>query len=159
MPEKVLWNVLKNRQVAGLKFRREFAVGPYFGDFVCPEAGLIVELDGQSHEGRQARDAERTAFLESQGYRVFRVTNDDVLDDVESVATGIARAAGIDVVAWLNGKSDGFSPRPGFAGRGAGGEGIRGGKEFQLFPVRDGSQSTVDCHRDLKPEGEEDPSP
>ena len=104
MPEKVLWNVLKNRQVAGLKFRREFSIGPYFGDFACPEAGLIVELDGQSHEGQQKRDAERTEYLQSRGYRVFRVTNDDVLDDVEVVAIAIAREAGVDVVAWLNGR-------------------------------------------------------
>ena len=106
MPEKVLWNVLKNRQLAGLKFRRQFAVGPYFGDFVCPESGLIVELVGQSHDGQQRRDAKRTAFLESQGYRVFRVTNDDVLDDVEAVVIAIARVAGVDVVSWLNGRSE-----------------------------------------------------
>ena len=104
MPEKVLWNVLKNRQVAGLKFRREFPIGPYFGDFACPEVGLIVELDGKSHDGQQVRDTERTEFLESQGYRVYRVTNDDVLDDVEVVAIAIAREAGVDVVAWLNGQ-------------------------------------------------------
>ncbi len=114
MPEKVLWNVLKNRQVAGLKFRREFSIGPYFGDFACPEAGLIVELDGQSHEGQQKRDAERTEYLQSRGYRVFRVTNDDVLDDVEVVAIAIAREAGVDVVDWLNGRVS--EPRNGSCG-------------------------------------------
>ena len=106
VPEKVLWNVLKNRQVAGLKLRRQFPVGSYVADFACPDAGLIVELDGRSHDGQQQRDAERTEFLESRGYRVFRGSNDDVLDDVEAVAIGIARAAGIDVVAWLNGHVD-----------------------------------------------------
>ncbi len=104
VPERVLWNVLRNRQVAGLRFRRQVPVGPYCVDFICSSAKLVVELDGVSHEGRQKHDGERTAFLNEQGLRVFRVTNDDVLDDVESVAIAIAREAGIDVVAWLNGK-------------------------------------------------------
>lgn len=94
--------MLRNRQVAGLRFRRQIPVGPYCVDFICSSAKLVVELDGRSHEGRRKHDAKRTEYLNGQGLRVFRVTNDDVLDDVESVA--IAREAGIDVVAWLNGK-------------------------------------------------------
>ena len=104
VPERILWNALRNRQVAGLRFRRQVPVGPYCVDFICSAAKLVVELDGMSHDGRQQHDAKRTAFLNEQGLRVFRVTNDDVLDDVESVAIAIAREAGIDVVAWLNGK-------------------------------------------------------
>ena len=106
IPERILWNVLKNRQVAGLKFRRQVPVGEYVVDYLCAEASLIVELDGMSHEGRQGYDTKRTEFLRSLGYTMFRVTNDDVLDDVEAVAVGIARAAGVDVVAWLNGRSE-----------------------------------------------------
>ena len=104
IPERVLWNVLRNRQVAGLRFRRQIPVGPYCVDFICSSAKLVVELDGMSHDGRQKHDAKRTEYLSEQGLRVFRVTNDDVLDDVESVAIAIAREAGIDVVAWLNEK-------------------------------------------------------
>ncbi len=104
IPERVLWNVLRNRQVAGLRFRRQVPVGPYCVDFICSSAKLVVELDGMSHERRQRHDAERTEYLNEQGLRVFRVTNDEVLDDVESVAIAIAREAGIDVVAWLNGR-------------------------------------------------------
>ena len=104
VPERILWNLLRNRQVAGLRFRRQIPVGPYCVDFICSSAKLVVELDGMSHDGRQQQDAERTAFLNEQGLRVFRVTNEDVLNDVESVAIAIAREAGVDVVAWLNGK-------------------------------------------------------
>ena len=95
--------MLKNRQVAGLKFRRQVPIGEYVVDYLCADASLIVELDGMSHEGRQGYDAKRTEFLRLLGYTMFRVTNDEVLDDVEAVAIGIARAAGVDVVAWLNG--------------------------------------------------------
>ena len=119
IPERVLWNVLKNRQVAGLKFRRQVPIAAYVVDYLCAEASLIVELDGMSHEGRQGYDIKRTEFLWSLGYTVFRVTNDEVLDDVEAVAVGIARAAGVDVVAWLNGrckaedgKREGEDPSP-----------------------------------------------
>jgi len=99
IPERILWNVLKNRQVAGLKFRRQVPIGEYVVDYLCADASLIVELDGMSHEGRQGYDAKRTEFLRLLGYTMFRVTNDEVLDDVEAVAMGIARAAGVDVVA------------------------------------------------------------
>ncbi|MEI8020633.1 MAG: DUF559 domain-containing protein [Schlesneria sp.] len=103
-PERILWFALRNRGVAGLKFRRQFPIGPYFADFVCGEANLVVELDGESHEGREEYDDRRTKYLENCGFQVFRVTNDDVLEDVEAVAIGVAKAAGIDVVTWLSGK-------------------------------------------------------
>ena len=73
---------------------------------------MIVELDWMSHEGRQGYDIKRTEFLWSLGYTVFRVTNDEVLDDVEAGAVGIARAAGVDVVAWLNGRCKAEDGKP-----------------------------------------------
>jgi very-short-patch-repair endonuclease len=87
--------VLRNRQLGGLKFRRQHPIGPYIVDFFCHESKLVIELDGQSHEGKEHYDNRRQQYLESQGYRVFRVLNDDVLDDVDAVARGIATAAGI----------------------------------------------------------------
>ena len=104
VPERILWSALRDRRLAGLKFRRQVPVGPYFVDFICVEARLVIELDGESHEGRQRYDTKRTEYLESQGYRMFRVTNDDVFEDLEAVAIAIAREAGIDVVAWLSSK-------------------------------------------------------
>ncbi len=94
-PEQILWSVLQNRGVARLKFRRQHPIGPFIVDFYCHEARLVVEIDGESHEGRQEADVKRQRFLESQGLRVLRVTNDDVLHDIEAVAMGVAKAAGI----------------------------------------------------------------
>jgi len=95
-PEQVLWSVLRGRRVAGLKFRRQEPIGPYIADFCCRQLKLIVELDGMSHEETGNRDKARTRWLEEQGYRVFRVTNWDVNEDLEAVARGIAREAGVE---------------------------------------------------------------
>jgi very-short-patch-repair endonuclease len=74
-------------------------MGAYIVDFFCDEAKLIVEVDGESHVGaeQEAKDRFRQQFLESLGYRVFRVTNDDVVLSLESVLRGIAQAAGMRV--------------------------------------------------------------
>ena len=95
-PERKLWNLLRNRRLGGLKFRRQRAIGPYVVDFFCNDANLVVELDGESHVGKAEEDEKRTAWLEENGLRVIRFTNDDVLAHEEAVATAIARAAGLD---------------------------------------------------------------
>jgi very-short-patch-repair endonuclease len=94
-PEQLLWSILRNRGLGGLKFRRQHPLGPFVADFCCEAKQLIVEVDGESHEGNQQQDRERQQFLESQGYTVLRVTNDDVIQDLEAVAHAIAKAAGI----------------------------------------------------------------
>jgi very-short-patch-repair endonuclease len=95
-PEQLLWSVLRGRRLAGLKFRRQESFGPYIVDFVCPEKNLIAELDGSSHDEKLVRDAVRTAWLVSHGYRVLRVLNRDVTEDLEAVARYIAREAGVE---------------------------------------------------------------
>ena len=95
--EKLLWSVLRNRGLGGLKFRRQYPIGSYVVDFYCHEIRLVVEVDGESHEGRQEADKQRQEFLEAFGYRVFRVTNDDVLKNLEGVALGIAKFAGLNL--------------------------------------------------------------
>ncbi|HUT91164.1 MAG TPA: endonuclease domain-containing protein [Thermoguttaceae bacterium] len=94
-PEGILWSILRGRRLAGLKFRRQEPIGPYIVDFCCRELKLIVELDGMSHDDKQVRDEVREQWLREQGYRVFRVTNWDVNEDLEAVARGIAREAGV----------------------------------------------------------------
>ena len=74
--ENRLWYVLRNRGLAGLKFVRQFPVGPYITDFACREAALVIELDGGQHADN-ATDAVRTAFLNTEGYSVLRFWNDD----------------------------------------------------------------------------------
>ena len=95
-PEQALWYRLRRSRLAGLKFRRQHVVGPYIVDFYCPARRLAVEVDGESHVGRGEEDAERDAFLRSQGMTVLHVTNDDVLHDLNAVCEAILRAAAVE---------------------------------------------------------------
>ena len=90
--ERVLWQPLRDRRLLGWKFRRQHRIGPYFADFACVEVRLIVELDGSQHLTQQRHDDARTSFLETQGFRVLRFWNDDVLRDTEAVLATIATA-------------------------------------------------------------------
>ena len=83
--ETRLWYVLRNRNLGGLKFSRQVPIGPYFADFLCAEASLIVELDGGQHALAKNYDRKRTTFLQQRGYRVIRFWNNDVLTNVEGV--------------------------------------------------------------------------
>jgi len=75
--------------------RRQHPIGLYVVDFVSLEHRLVVELDGDSHNGRAAYDLERQSQLELAGYRVLRVGNDDVLNDLDAVLGAILQACGI----------------------------------------------------------------
>ena len=86
--ENRLWYVLRNRGLAGHKFVRQFPVGPYFADFACREAALIVELDGGQH-AENAADERRTAFLNAEGYAVLRFWNNEVTGNREGVLSAI----------------------------------------------------------------------
>ena len=82
--ERAMWRVLRDRRLAGFKFRRQQPLGRYFVDFVCFSHRLVVEIDGSQHAG-SAADARRTAWLEEQGFRVLRFWNNDVLNNREGV--------------------------------------------------------------------------
>ncbi len=88
--EKLLWEHLRNRRMGGYKFRRQHAVDRFVVDFYCPEAGLVVEVDGPIHQYKPDEDAIRQDFLEAQGLRVLRFRNEDVLGDLRSVLDTIA---------------------------------------------------------------------
>jgi very-short-patch-repair endonuclease len=92
-PEQRLWSMLRDRRLGGLKFRRQQSIKPFFVDFYCGEASLIVELDGMSHVGAGLKDDRRTVAIGRRGYRVIRVTNDDVLQFPDAVADYILRSA------------------------------------------------------------------
>jgi very-short-patch-repair endonuclease len=83
--EHALWYCLRNRALHGHRFRRQHEIGPYIADFVCKEAMLVLEIDGGQHGDQADYDARRTAFLQSQRYRVLRFWNNDVLTNIESV--------------------------------------------------------------------------
>jgi len=83
-PEFLLWRRLRNRQLEGFKFVRQKPIGPYYADFACRERLLIVEVDGGQHSDNP-NDARRDAALTLLGYRVFRVWNNDVLNNIDGV--------------------------------------------------------------------------
>ena len=91
--EQRLWRALRRIPLFGSHFRRQVAIGPYVADFVCQRARLIVELDGSQHAEPDTaeRDAQRTAWLELQGYRVMRFWNND-LYDMDAVLEAIRTA-------------------------------------------------------------------
>lgn len=92
--ETRLWLALRARRFQGVKFRRQKVIGPYIADFACRDPMLVIELDGDSHGTTQDHDARRTAYLETQGYRVIRFTNAEVMGNLEGVLEVIAQAVG-----------------------------------------------------------------
>jgi len=89
--EHTLWQHLRDRRLGGWKFRRQHPEPPYVADFFCFDSGLIVELDGRSHEGRQEYDERRTEWIERDGLRVIRFLNEDVYSDIDAVLRTILR--------------------------------------------------------------------
>lgn len=87
--ENRMWYYLRDRRLNGYKFVREYVIDYYIADFVCREKKLIIEIDGGQHEEQIDYDEKRSAFLENKGYRVFRVWNHEVLEDVQSVLSEI----------------------------------------------------------------------
>jgi very-short-patch-repair endonuclease len=85
--EAVLWNSLKHRQLCGKKFRRQAGIGRYVVDFLCPECGLVIELDGDAHfsPNIDQYDDPRTRYLETQGLRVLRFENSEIKEDLDRV--------------------------------------------------------------------------
>ncbi len=90
-PERRLWYALRDRRLAGWKFRRQAVFGPFILDFYSHVASLALEIDGDSHIERAASDRARQDWLEAQGVKVVRVANDEILQDLEAVIEGIAK--------------------------------------------------------------------
>ncbi|MGD0191352.1 MAG: endonuclease domain-containing protein [Rhizomicrobium sp.] len=92
--ERRLWWALRNRRLGRCKFRRQQPIGPYIVDFICFEAKLVVELDGEQHDqpDNAAADAVRTAYLEGRGFRVMRFWNRQLDESLDSVVETIFRA-------------------------------------------------------------------
>jgi very-short-patch-repair endonuclease len=85
--EKALWAHLRNKQFYGMKFFRQYGIGPYILDFYCPNMKLAVELDGGQHNQceRKEYDAVRSEYLKAYGIELTRFWNHEVLLDIESV--------------------------------------------------------------------------
>ena len=89
--ERKLWAQISARRVAGVRFNRQFPIGPFICDFVSRSAKLVIEVDGGQHAVDVAKDEARTAYLEARGYRVIRFWNNDVLERIEGVVMEIER--------------------------------------------------------------------
>jgi very-short-patch-repair endonuclease len=90
--ERKMWSLLRSRRLAGYKFRRQQPIGPYVADFCCFRPRVIVELDGGQHAEQAEKDQRRTAFLESEGFRVIRFWDNQVLKEMYSVMEVILEA-------------------------------------------------------------------
>lgn len=104
--ERLLWQQLRNRGLAGMKFRRQHPFPPYVLDFYCAELKLAVELDGGQHyeDAGRERDRRRTRHLQSEGLEVVRFSNLDVSRNLDGVVT--------DIMRWIEVRSPHPSPLP-----------------------------------------------
>ena len=88
--ERRVWQILRSCQIKGYKFRRQVPIGRYIADFVCHEAQLIVEIDGGRHDRSSPGEAERSGFLQNEGYRILRFWNNEVQANLDAVHETIA---------------------------------------------------------------------
>ncbi|SRR6266545_2348505 len=93
--EAAMWDLLRHRRLRGLKFRRQFPIATFVGDFCCYSQRLIVELDGNVHDepAQAAHDENRDEYLKSRGYKILRIPNHRLFQDPESVLEEICRVA------------------------------------------------------------------
>ena len=98
----MLWSVLRNRGLLGLKFRRQHPIGAFVVDFYCPELAVAIEVDGSIHDGveRRGRDEVRQDFIEGLGIRFIRIRADEIETRFETT------------VSWLEHQLQNLSPSP-----------------------------------------------
>ncbi|KPP81294.1 MAG: putative DNA methylase [Oceanicaulis sp. HLUCCA04] len=92
--ETILWSRLRGGGLNGWRFRRQHPVGNYVADFACVKAHLIIEVDGATHSSpkQRAHDAARTTYLKNEGWRVLRVWNTDIYDNLNGVMDALLAA-------------------------------------------------------------------
>jgi very-short-patch-repair endonuclease len=93
--EALLWQKLRDRQIEGLKFRRQYSVECFVLDFYCPALRLAIEIDGESHQSEEAAayDRDRQAFIEALGIRFLRFTNQEVYEHLDAAIEQITHTA------------------------------------------------------------------
>ncbi len=93
--EKLLWDYLRHRKCANLKFKRQYSVRKYVLDFYCSSCRLAVELDGEVHLDKivKAHDDIRDTYLHKLGIKVLRIRNEEVFDDINAVLKKIRKIA------------------------------------------------------------------
>jgi len=88
--ERRMWSALRHRRLSRYRFRRQHPLGDFIVDFACTEHQLAIEVDGGQHSDNAA-DTSRTVWLESQGWKVLRFWNNDVLSNTNGVVETILR--------------------------------------------------------------------
>ena len=83
--EIILWEKLRGKQLLGLRFRSQHPIDIFIADFYCHKARLVIEIDGEIHEGQIDYDDGREAEIEKYDIKVLRFTNDEVINDIDSV--------------------------------------------------------------------------
>jgi len=115
-PEKRLWRSLSNSQLGGFKFRRQAVITPFIVDFLCPSKALIIEIDGDTHNGESDRRRD------AQGYCTLRFTNSDVMRNLDGILISILSTTNATPDRWPGGPHPNPSPE---------GEGLDGGPNGQ----------------------------
>jgi very-short-patch-repair endonuclease len=87
--EEILWNHIRNKQLCGVKARRQYGFGPYVIDFYIPKAYLAIEVDGKIHLSKEQRerDFNKDTFLRKNRIEVIRIKNEELFNDLEAVLT------------------------------------------------------------------------
>jgi len=81
----LFWQQVKKRQFMNLDFDRQKIIGNYIVDFYCKDIGVIIEIDGNSHDDKQEYDQERDAYLQGLGLKIFHIQDSDIKKNLESV--------------------------------------------------------------------------
>ncbi|MCF7918042.1 3-phosphoshikimate 1-carboxyvinyltransferase [Candidatus Gracilibacteria bacterium] len=118
--EGLLWALLRNKNMEGLKFRRQHSIGKYIVDFYCHEAGLVIELDGGGHveKKQEMYDKKRDEFLKSHKLKILRIWNNDVFQNLEGVVDEILASIDVPLLTPpLKGEENSPSLREGVRGR------------------------------------------
>ncbi len=89
IPEKLLWEKLKGKQLCGLRFRRQHPIDMFIADFYCHKVRLVIEIDGDIHNQREEYDDGRSAEMEKFDIKTIRFKNNEVENDIEKVVTDI----------------------------------------------------------------------
>ena len=89
--ETILWSKLQRKQLYGYRFQRQQPIGPFFGDFACRSARLVIEVDGATHSTQKERDydALRERYLEEAGWTVIRFWNAEIYENLNGVLDSI----------------------------------------------------------------------
>ena len=127
--ERLLWRYLRAKQIGGLKFRRQQPIGQYIVDFACFEKKIVIEVDGGQHAVERRKDTERDEWLRSQGFKVLRFWNNEVLTNTQGV---------LEIIRISCLSHPPLNPLPSREGKREGRPTSREGKEKERLPSREG---------------------